>query len=196
MKTIMNIDNLTQIEHLDAFLVGNQQIAYSVPGDKPERYRLIQKVLVKFDYLSCNKKDKGLISRFLIKLTGYSRQQLSRLIKQYRKTGYIKHTPARGNGFHQKYTQRDIRLLAKTDELHETPCGHAVKKINERCYQVYKEDQYQNLTTLSVSHLYNLRNSTTYQRQRTSFKKTKPRQIAIGERRKPPVQWTTRLSSY
>ena len=104
MKTIMNIDNLTQIEHLDAFLVGNQQIAYSVPDDKPDRYRLIQKVLVKFDYLSCNKNDKGIISRFLIKLTGYSRQQLSRLIKQYRKTGYIKHTPARGNGFHQKYT--------------------------------------------------------------------------------------------
>ena len=39
---------------------------------------------------------------------------------------------------------------------------------------------------LSVSHLYNLRTSTTYQRQRTNFEKTKPRQqIAIGERRKP-----------
>ena len=186
MKTIMNIDNLTQIEHLEAFLEGNQQIAYSVPGDKAERYRLIQRVLVKFDYLSCNKKDKGIIRRFLIKLTGYSRQQLSRLIRQYRKTGYIKHTPARDNGFHQKYTQKDIRLLAEIDELHETPCGHAVKKIIERSYQVYQENQYQNLSTLSVSHLYNLRTSTTYQRQRTNFEKTKPRQqIAIGERRKP-----------
>ncbi len=38
---------------------------------------------------------------------------------------------------------------------------------------------------LSVSHLYNLRTSTTYQRQRTNFEKTKSRQIAIGERRKP-----------
>ncbi len=38
MKTIMNIDNLTQIEHLAAFLKGNQQIAYSVPGDKAERF--------------------------------------------------------------------------------------------------------------------------------------------------------------
>ena len=107
MKTIMNIDNLTQIEHLEAFLEGNQQIAYSVPGDKAERYRLIQRVLVKFDYLSCNKKDKGIIRRFLIKLTGYSRQQLSRLIRQYRKTGYIKHTPARRQWFPSKiHTER------------------------------------------------------------------------------------------
>ena len=185
MKTIMNIDNLTQIEHLKAFLEGSQQIAYSVPGDKPERYRLIQKVLVKFDYLSRKKKDKGTIRQFLIKLTGYSRQQLSRLIAQYRQTGVIKHTPARGNGFHQKYTQQDIRLLAEVDELHETPCGHAIKKIIERSYQVYEENQYQNLTTLSVSHLYNLRASTTYQRQRIGFEKTKPRQVAIGERKKP-----------
>ncbi len=148
----MNIDNLTQIEHLKAFLEGSQQIAYSVPGDKPERYRLIQKVLVKFDYLSRKKKDKGTIRQFLIKLTGYSRQQLSRLIAQYRQTGVIKHTPARGNGFHQKYTQQDIRLLAEVDELHETPCGHAIKKIIERSYQVYEENQHQNLTTLAASH--------------------------------------------
>ena len=185
MKAIMNIDKLTQIEHLEAFLQGNQQIAYSVPGDKSQRYALIQKILVKFDYLSCNKTDKGVISRFLIKLTGYSRQQLVRLVSQYRKTGYVRHCPARGNGFHQKYSQRDIRLLADIDELHGTPCGHAVKKLIERAYHVYAEEQYQNLVTHSVSHLYNLRASKTYQRQRTDFEKTNPRQIAIGEKRKP-----------
>ena len=40
MKTLMNIDNLTQIEYLEAFLQGNQQIAYAIPGDKTQRYQL------------------------------------------------------------------------------------------------------------------------------------------------------------
>jgi hypothetical protein len=142
-------------------------------------------VLVKFDYLSCKKKDKGTISQFLIKLTGYSRQQLSRVIAQYRKTGYIKHTPARGNGFHQKYTQKDIRLLAEIDELHETPCGHGIKKIIERSYQVYEENQYQNLTSLSISHLYNLRASTTYQRQRIGFEKPNPDKLPSAKEESP-----------
>ena len=185
MKTIMNIDNLTQIEHLDSFLQGNQQIAYSVPGNKTQRYQLIQKVLIKFNYVCCNKKDKGIITQFLVKLTGYSRQQLVRLISQYRKTGYVRHFPARGNGFHQKYTPQDIRLLAEMDELHETPCGHAVKKLLERSSEVFSDDRYQTLATISVSHLYNLRASKTYQLQRRSFEKTKPRHIAIGEKRKP-----------
>ena len=181
----MNIDNLTRIEHLEAFLQGNQQIAYSVPGDKTQRYQLIQKVLIKFRYVSCSKKDKGVISRFLVKLTGYSRQQLVRLIRQYRKTGYVRHRPARGNGFNQRYSQRDIRLLAEIDELHDTPCGHAVKKLLERCFQVYGDNRYQTLANISVSHLYNLRATKTYHLQRRDFEKTKPRHIAIGEKRKP-----------
>ena len=124
----MNIDNLTQIEHLKAFLEGSQQIAYSVPGDIPERYRLIQKVLVKFDYLSRKKKDKGTIRQFLIKLTGYSRQQLSRLIAQYRQTGVIKHTPARGNGFHQKYHSKIFACWQKSMSCTRHLVGMPLKK--------------------------------------------------------------------
>ena len=183
----MNIDKLTQIEQLESFLQGTQAIAYTLPGSKSERYQyqLIQRVLVKFNYLSCTKKDKGIFNWFLVKLTGYSRQQMTRLICQYRKTGYVRYHPATGNGFNRKYTHHDIRLLANIDELHDTPCGHAVKKLIERSYHVYGEQQYQNLATISVSHLYNLRASKTYQMQRRDFEKTKSRKVAIGEKRKP-----------
>lgn len=182
---IMNIDNLTQIEQLESFLQGAQAIAYTIPGSKSERYQLIQRVLVKFKYLSCTKKHKGIINRFLVKLTGYSRQQMTRLIAQYRKNGHVRYCPATGNGFNRKYTHHDIRLLANIDELHDTPCGHAVKKLIERSYHVYGEQQYQNLASISVSHLYNLRASKTYQTQRRDFEKTKSRKVAIGEKRKP-----------
>lgn len=185
MKTLMNIDELTQIEDLETFLQGNQQIAYAIPGDKTQRYQLVQKLLIKFSYLSCSKKDKGIINRFLIKLTGYSRQQLSRLINRYRKKGYIRHCPARSNGFHQKYQKQDIRLLAEVDELHDTPCGHAVKKLFERSYHIFGDEHYRTLASISVSHLYNLRASKTYCLQRRDFEKTKSKHSTIGEKRKP-----------
>ncbi len=38
-------------------------------------------------------------------------------------------TPSTGNGFSKKYQTKDIMLLAKMDARHETPCGHAVKKL-------------------------------------------------------------------
>lgn len=184
MKAIMNIEQLSTVEELDAFLEGSQNIAYSLSEDIAGRYQLIEKILIKFCYLSCSKKDKGTITRFLIKITSYSRQQLVRLIAQHRRTGHIIYTPAR-NGFSKKYTTEDIILLAQVDGFHNLPCGHATKKIIERSYGLYGEEKYKNLNDISVSHIYNLRASKTYQRQRITIEKTKSRKINIGERRKP-----------
>jgi len=69
--------------------------------------------------------------QFLMKVTGYSRPQLTRLVGQYKMTGKIEWKLCRNNGFAKKYSDKDIRLLAKTDQQHETPCGHTVKKLCE-----------------------------------------------------------------
>ena len=87
MKTIMTIQNLTTIKELEQFLQGNQLVAFSVLGKKAERYEFIQKTLIKFRYITGSKKDKGTVIWYLIKMTGYSRQQITRLIRQYKKTG-------------------------------------------------------------------------------------------------------------
>ena len=71
------------------------------------------------------------------------------------------------------------------DERHGTPCGPAMKKLCERAYGIFGQVEYERLATISVSHLYNLRRSTTYTRQRRHFEKTRPRVSSIGERRKP-----------
>lgn len=181
----MKIENLDTIEALEAFLQGNQLVAFSVLGNKTERYHFIRRTLVRFDYITLPRKDKGIVIRYLIKMTEYSRQQVTRLIKKYVKTGKINWTPCRSNGFTKKYTDSDIVLLAKTDELHDTPCGHAVKKLCERAHDVFDDKAYRRLTEISVSHLYNLRDSSRYKQQRRTFTKTKSKQVAIGERRKP-----------
>mgnify|MGYP002639021548 FL=1 len=185
MRTIMKIESLKTIEALEEFLQGNHLVAFSVLGNKTDRYNFTRKALVNFSYKTLPKKDKGIVIRYLSKMTGYSRQQLTRLIKKYTKTGKIIWTPCRSNGFAKKYSHNDITLLAKTDELHDTPCGHAVKKLCERAHDVFEDKVYERLSKLSVSHLYNLRGSDRYKQQRRTFTKTRSRQVAIGERRKP-----------
>ncbi len=72
----MKTEELTTIEHLSNFLEGTQAVAFTISSDKDKRYRWLQRELVRFDYLSLNKPDKGIVIRYLLKVTGYSRQQL------------------------------------------------------------------------------------------------------------------------
>ena len=63
MRTITKIENLTSLSSLEAFLQGNQQMAFSVLGSKSERYHFIRKTRVKFSYLTLPKKDKSKAKR-------------------------------------------------------------------------------------------------------------------------------------
>jgi len=181
----MKLEDLTTIDQLRDFLSGTQSVAFSVAGDKDACYRWIQRELVRFRYLQCVRQDKGVVIRYLMKISGYSRQQLTRLVAQYRQTGRLQRRQRTVVGFRVKYTEQDIRLLAAMDERHETPCGPAVKKLCERACEVFGQTEYRSLASISVSHLYNLRKSTTYTRQRRRFEKTRPKASSIGERRKP-----------
>jgi trehalose/maltose hydrolase-like predicted phosphorylase len=166
MKTIMTIKNVSTIEELELFLQGNQLDTFSVLVNKIERYNVIQKALIKFRYMTRSKKDKGMSIRYLIKMTKYSRQKITRLIKQYTQIVQIRWTPSLNNGFDKKYQNKDIQLLAQIDERHDTLCGHAVKKMCDRAYHVFGDQDYSCLSELSVSHLYNLRVTDRYKRQR------------------------------
>lgn len=186
MKTIMNIDDLNCIDELDAFLSGAQAIAFIVASNKDERYRFIKKLFLKFNYARLKRQEKSILIRFACKVSGYSRQQMTRLIKQYSKTGNLIRQQKTANGFTCRYTEEDIKILAKTDERHDTPSGPAVKKLCERAFNLFGEENCKRLTNISVSHLYNLRHSTGYQKQRRCFEKTRSNKgSTIGERKKP-----------
>ena len=181
----MNIENLQTVEALKEFVDGNQSVAFTVLGSKNEKYQFIQKTLIKFTYLTLPRRDKGIVRCYLQKVTGYSRQQITRLVKQYKEAGHIRWRPSRNNGFSKKYNANDIKLLAEMDSRYEDICGHAIKKLCERAYEIFGLSEYQSLANISVSHLYNLRRSKTYLQRRRVFTKTQPRKVAIGERRKP-----------
>lgn len=181
----MKLSELKTIEQLEQFLNGTQAVIFEISSVKKGRYNWMRQELVRFEYLQLGKVNKGVVIRYLMKVSGYSRQQVTRLIAQYRKTGKIKHNYVNRPVFARRYSKDDIRLLAKMDQRHDVPCGPALKKLCERAYRVFGEVQFERLSTISVSHLYNLRKTKTYGLTRQHFQKTHAKASKIGERRKP-----------
>jgi len=169
------------------FLSGTSGVGFRLEG-KDTCYGWIRRTLVRFWYLNLGKKDKGLVRRYLEKVTGYSRPQLNRLIAQYRDTGEIRRSQRTTNGFPRRYDSRDITLLAELDDLHDGLSGTTTKKLCERAYTIHEDHRFEHLSEISVSHIYNLRGSREYRNARKVFHKTRPTKITIGQRGKPHPQ--------
>jgi transposase InsO family protein len=179
----MNDSELDSPKAIKTFLGGTDKLRFSVP--KSNRYEWIANTLKRTNYFKLTKKDKGPVREYMELMTGYSWSQLKRLIAQYRERKWIGQCRSPRNTFTRRYTHIDVCLLAKTDEAHQTLSGPATKKLFERAHLVYGEESYERLANISVSHLYNLRKSTGYIRQRRHFTKTQRTAVKIGERRKP-----------
>ena len=182
----MNEAKLATLEQVRAFLTGTEAVKFSVRGKDGERYRHIGEVLRRFRYGQLGRADKGLILRYLERTTGYSRQQLTRLVKRWRagkKLVKAYRTPT--HGLVRKFTDADIALLAETDSLHCTLSGPATRHLMRRALEVFGDARYARLATISVGHLYNLRKRSGYVARRQVFTKTRPTGVSIGERRAP-----------
>ena len=175
---------LQTLEQIKAFLDGTSEVAFRVP--KEGRNPFIERVLKRFGYAPHGRIDKGVLLRYIERMTGLSRQQVTRLVRQYRRDGKLSKQPcAPKRGFTCRYTAADMVLLAETDVLHSTLSGPATKKLMERAYQVFGDPRYERLAGISVAHLYNLRGSRPYQNKRRHWTKTNPAGVPIGQRRAP-----------
>lgn len=182
----MKLDNLKTIEEMESFLAGSQAIAFCVASSKDERYHFIESILKRFRYTQRNRHEKGVIIKFLMKVSRYSRQQLTRMIQRYSKQGRLIRYQKTVDGFRKFYTDEDVQLLAKLDQLHDNPSGFMIKKLCERAYHNFDDLKYERLSHISVSHIYNLRGSERYKKHRHHYEKTKSSKgCHIGERRKP-----------
>jgi transposase InsO family protein len=180
----MNDERLQTIEQVRQFLEGSEAVEFRGLTAK-EKYYWIEEVLIRFRYHRLKRAEKGVIQRYVQKVTGYSRSQVSRLVAEYKRTGRLKKTEYRRHHFPRKYTPSEVGLLARTDELHGWLSGPATKKVMEREYEVYGHAEFGNISRISVAHLYNLRKSNTYRGIARRFTKTKPVVSKIGERARP-----------
>lgn len=184
---IVNLDTrrLRTLGDIRAFLGGSTQFDLSI-SDRTAAYRWIEDTLKQLRYGALGKADKGTVRTYLEKVTGFSRAQVTRLIGQFLHSGKVRDRrgpPARP--FLQRYTPADVKLLAATDALHDQPAGPAIRKICEREYEIFGDQNFERLARISNGHVYNLRRSAGYRRQRQVFDRTRPTPVKIGERRKP-----------
>src|SRR5665213_3302285 len=185
----MNESRLETIEQIREFLAGTADVAFAVPAEEAKRRAFVATVLKRFRYFSLAKARRGILFLYMQRLTGYSRQHLSRLIARYRDTQSVRpRNPASRTSFARKYTLADVALLAELDNLHDTLSEPTTQVLARRVYAHFGDARYARLAELSVSHLYNLRASAGYRKQRLVWHKTRPSPVAIGVRKAPAPQ--------
>jgi transposase InsO family protein len=172
------------LEQIRAFLEGSDEVRFE-GRNREEVYGWVNQTLRQQRYEELKRSGRGWVRRYLSKMTGLSRAQMTRLVKLYREGEEVKPKPYRRRRFPRRYTREDIELLAEVDEAHEVLSGPATQKILQRAYYDFQEPKYQRLAEVSVAHLYRLRKSRTYRQRRVVYQATRPTKVAIGERRRP-----------
>ena len=152
---------------------------------RAEIYKWVERTLVRYEYASLGKVDKGLVRDYLEKMTGRSRAQVTRMIAAYAATGYVEAAKYKRHRFATRYTKGDIQLLAYVDKAHGNLSGPATRRIIEREYEVHGIAAYERLSKISQAQIYRFRGTAVYRKNNTSYKPTRPTIISIGERRRP-----------
>ena len=178
-----NLERLTLAE-MEEFGTTSRHVTWSAvePGSV---YKLIERVLKAQQYRRLSKGQRGIVKRFLAKITALSRAQLTRLIQRWMDTRRIERKPARRPRFHRRYTDADIAVLAEVDAAHEDLSGPAVRYLCQRGWAVFGNEEFRRLAGISASHIYNLRRSVAYRKIRVRVEHTVGSKVSIGERRQP-----------
>ncbi|MGC9948946.1 MAG: hypothetical protein ABSF64_21470 [Bryobacteraceae bacterium] len=166
------------------FLAASDEFRFEA-NNREEVYGWVTRTLVEQEYGRQKREAKGLLRRYVAKMTGLSRAQMTRLVGQYLEKGMVKERSYRRNRFAKTC---DVELLAAVDKAHETLSGPATQKILHREFHDYGDERYRRLAGISAAHIYNLRKSRAYRERKVSFQKTRPVKVTIGERRRPDPQ--------
>jgi hypothetical protein len=183
----VQIEKALSLEEIRAFLAASGEVAFE-GRNREEVYAFVNQVLRRQRYPELKREGRGLVRRYLAKMTGLSRAQVTRLIARYLEGEEVQVKPYRRHRFSRRYTREDVGLLAEVDEAHEALSGPATHKLLQRAYHDYGDRRYERLAELSVGHLYRIRKSAAYRQRRLVYQPTHPRLVSIGERRKPDPQ--------
>jgi len=180
----MEAGEKVSLEQIRAFLEGSDGVEFEAKNRK-ELYGWVNEVLRGHDYERLPRAARGLVRRYLAKMTGLSRAQATRLIGRYLAGSEVRARVYRRHRFPSRYTRADIELLAEVDEAHETLSGPATQKVLHRAFHDFQDTRFKRLAAISGAHIYNLRRTRTYRQRHNCYQATKPTPVAIGERRAP-----------
>jgi hypothetical protein len=183
----MDDSEATSLEQIRAFLAGSGEVRFAGQR-RDEVYGWTEGTLVQHQYGILSRRERGLVRRYVARMTGLSRAQVTRLITSYADSGRVQAAVYQRTKFVTRYTKSDVVLLAYVDQSHGNLSGPATKRILEREYREYGQSVYERLAGISVAQVYRFRNSEAYRKKNTTYQPTRPTPIPIGERRKPRPQ--------
>jgi transposase InsO family protein len=172
------------LQQIEKFLAAAKEVRFEA-SERKQVYGWIERLLCEQEYARQGRRARGLLRRYIAKMTGLSRAQLTRLVARYVATGQVQVKSSRRHCFPQRYTRADIELLAQVDEAHEGLSGPATRRILVREFREYGKREFERLAAISNGHLYNLRRHPRYRQRRKNYQKTRPSRVPIGERRRP-----------
>lgn len=183
----MNEAQVRTVEQVRQVVAGTQALEFRRAEDDEGRYAWIESVLRRFDYRQLPRAQRGPVLGYLQHLSGYSRAQITRLVARWTDgKRLVKEYRAPEHAFARRYTSADVALLVEVDRAMDTLSGPATKCVLRRQRDVFGDARFQRLGSISVGHLYNLRNSAPYRAQRVVLSKTRPTQTpTIGVRKAP-----------
>ena len=183
----MNEAQVRTLEQVREVLAGTHSLEMRPVADETGRYAWIEQVLKRFDYRCRKRADRGVVLTYLQRISGYSRAQVTRLVSRWvAGKKLVKQYRAPEHAFAKRYTGTDVALLVEVDQAMNTMSGPATACVLRRQRDVHEDARFERLGSISVAHLYNLRNSAPYLAKRIIKNRTVPVTAdRIGVRKAP-----------
>src|SRR5216684_3945917 len=115
------------LEQMKALVESSREVRFSIEG-REALYRRLIRVLKSQRYGTQSREQRGIVRRFLTKVTGRSRAQITRLIQQWMQARTIQAKRPTRRRFPTRYTDEDAVLLAEADAAHEELSGPATRR--------------------------------------------------------------------
>ncbi|MCI0151919.1 DDE-type integrase/transposase/recombinase [Paraburkholderia sediminicola] len=179
------IRTLTQVR---AVLEGLYLLEFSPAAETASRCEWVAAVLRRLRYRRLNRAERGLVLQYLRRFSGFSRAQLTRVVRRVLTGGaLLARQGVPSNAFARRYTEADLDALAGAEHEYGRRSGPATVAVLRRMYQVFGDQRFERLQHLSSSHLYNLRRSAAYRSRHTVRTKTRSerKEVPIAVRRAP-----------
>ena len=122
------------LEQMRTLVDSSQTVRFSIEG-REAFYNLVSRVLKQHGFTRLSREHKGIVRRFLVKVTGRSRAQITRLIGQWMQSRSIPANLPLRRRFPSRYTAQDCARLAEVDLAHDGLSGPAVRRILRREYR-------------------------------------------------------------
>jgi len=144
-------DHLVSVAQLREFVKLQKSVKFRSNSSKVETYKWIAKTLGKFGYISLRKRDKGIVKKYLVKMTGYSEENIDKLIRRKKRIGILIPKERTQNSFPVFYGPGDISLLADVANVTLNQNGCALKEMCKSMYYDYGDARFENLASPYIS---------------------------------------------